>query len=321
MVLNNEGEHGSRWSAILFDFLEDRLCAANAQRVGEEGRGRHGRPCWHHYRHGREDEGFGAREPRASSGQRDSAQGVCIFCPGGARPPVQTMIAFIDDDRVDHGVEPICRVLPIAPSTYHRHVAKQTDPSRLSCERQGIWRYDRDQACIQGKLRGLRRPQALATDATGRLRYSPLNRRKTDERLGITRRYPRKPVRTTISNKAAPCRSITSTVSSMHPDQMSGCQTSPTSPLGRASFMSRSSSMRMPSQCRVACSRTAHTGFVLDALEQALHDQRPVQGDGLIHHSDRGSQYVSIKYIERLALAGIEPSVGSVGDSGAGARA
>ena len=61
-------------------------------------------------------------------------------------------------------------------------------------------------------------------------------------------------------------------------------------------------------------SRTAHTDFVLDALEQALHQRRPEQS-GLVHHSDRGSQYVSIKYTERLAEAGIEPSVGSVGDS------
>ncbi len=61
-------------------------------------------------------------------------------------------------------------------------------------------------------------------------------------------------------------------------------------------------------------SRTAHAGFVLDALEQALHDRRPAKGS-LTHHSDKGSQYVSIKYTERLLGAGIEPSVGSVGDS------
>jgi putative transposase len=62
-------------------------------------------------------------------------------------------------------------------------------------------------------------------------------------------------------------------------------------------------------------SRTAHAGFVLDAPEQVLHDRRPLHGGGLIYHSDGGSQYVSIKYTERLAQAGIEPSVGSVGDS------
>ena len=62
-------------------------------------------------------------------------------------------------------------------------------------------------------------------------------------------------------------------------------------------------------------SRSAEPGFVLDALEQALHDRKPLCRGGLIHHSDRGVQYVSIKYTERLADAGVEPSVGSVGDS------
>jgi transposase InsO family protein len=60
-------------------------------------------------------------------------------------------------------------------------------------------------------------------------------------------------------------------------------------------------------------SRLAHAGFVLDALEQALHERKPVSGD-LVHHSDRGVQYVSIKYTERLAEAGLVPSVGSIGD-------
>lgn len=62
-------------------------------------------------------------------------------------------------------------------------------------------------------------------------------------------------------------------------------------------------------------SSSAHAGFVLDALEQAVHDRRPVKSMGLVHHSDRGSQYLSIRYSERLKEAGIEPSVGSVGDS------
>jgi transposase InsO family protein len=61
-------------------------------------------------------------------------------------------------------------------------------------------------------------------------------------------------------------------------------------------------------------SRTAHAGFVLDALEQALHERRPAQGGGLVHHSDLGVQYVSIRHTERLAEAGIQPPVGSIGD-------
>ena len=62
-------------------------------------------------------------------------------------------------------------------------------------------------------------------------------------------------------------------------------------------------------------SSSMRTDFVLDALEQALYDRQPQRDDALIHHSDRGSQYVSIRYSERLAEAGIEPSVGSRGDS------
>ena len=84
-------------------------------------------------------------------------------------------------------------------------------------------------------------------------------------------------------------------------------------PLPGASHGSGFARPRTGSGWRV--SRTAHAGFVLDALEQALHERRPVRGGGLVHHSDRGVQYVSIKYTERLAAAGIEPSVGSVGDS------
>ena len=61
-------------------------------------------------------------------------------------------------------------------------------------------------------------------------------------------------------------------------------------------------------------SRSPKTDFVLDALEQALYSRRPAHKSGLIHHSDRGSQYVSIRYTERPGKAGIEPSVGSVGD-------
>src|SRR5690606_37000685 len=57
------------------------------------------------------------------------------------------------------------------------------------------------------------------------------------------------------------------------------------------------------------------TDFVLDALEQAVYDRRPTHSDGLVHHSDRGSQYVSIRYSDRLSEAGINPSVGSTGSA------
>lgn len=62
-------------------------------------------------------------------------------------------------------------------------------------------------------------------------------------------------------------------------------------------------------------STSAHASFILDDLEQAVHERRPAKGIGLVHHSDRGKQYLSIRYTERLGEAGIEPSVGTVGDS------
>jgi transposase InsO family protein len=62
-------------------------------------------------------------------------------------------------------------------------------------------------------------------------------------------------------------------------------------------------------------SSSMRTDFVLDALEQALYERQPQLLDQLVHHSDRGSQYISIRYTERLVEAGIEPSVGSRGDS------
>ena len=79
---------------------------------------------------------LGAREPRTSPGERDSSQGVSVFCPDGARPPGEAMIAFIDDHREAYGVAPICEVLPIAPSTYHAQIAQRIGVSKRSARAQ-----------------------------------------------------------------------------------------------------------------------------------------------------------------------------------------
>ena len=126
-----------------------------------------------------------------------------------------------------------------------------------------------------------------------------------------------KPVRTTISNKAAPCP-LDHVNRQFHAPRPNALWVSDFTYVATwkgfvyVAFVIDTYARRIVGW---RASRTAHTGFVLDALEQALHERQPVRGDGLIHHSDRGSQYVSIKYTERLAEAGIEPSVGSVGDS------
>ena len=109
---------------------EDRLYRADPERVGQEGRGRQRSARGRADPDSREDDGARTGEPRAALGERDSAEGFSGFCVGGARLPVEVMIDFIDDHRREHGVEPICNVLPIAPSTYYDHLARQADPAR-----------------------------------------------------------------------------------------------------------------------------------------------------------------------------------------------
>jgi transposase InsO family protein len=126
-----------------------------------------------------------------------------------------------------------------------------------------------------------------------------------------------KPVRTTVSDKAAPCRldHVNRQFNAPAPDRLwlsDFTYVATWAGFVYVAFVIDAYARRIVGW---RASRTAHASFVLDALEQALHERRPLHRGGLIHHSDRGSQYVSIKYTERLAQAGVEPSVGSVGDS------
>ena len=228
------------------------------------------------------------------------------------------MIAFIDDHREAHGVEPICKVLPIAPSTYHEHAAKRADPAKLSP------RAKRDMSL---KLE-IRRVFAANFEVYGvRKVWRQLRRegfdiaRCTVERLmrsmGLRGVIRGKPVKTTVSDKAAPCPldHVKRQFRAPRPNVLwvsDFTYVATWQGFVYVAFVIDTFARRIVGW---RTSRTAHTGFVLDALEQALHDRRPVHRGGLVHHSDRGSQYVAIKYTERLAEAGIEPSVGSVGDS------
>jgi len=135
--------------------------------------------------------------------------------------------------------------------------------------------------------------------------------------LGLQGVIRGKPVRTTISDRSAPCP-LDQANRQFHAPAPNMLWVSDFSYVATwAGFVYVAFVMDVYARYIVGwrVSRTAHASFVLDALEQAIHDCRPVHLGGLVHHSDRGSQYVSIKYTECLAEAGIEPSVGSVGDS------
>ncbi|MER9594113.1 IS3 family transposase [Mesorhizobium sp. M0244] len=318
LVLDHEGEHASRWAAV----------SSIAAKIGCTAQTLHE---W--VKKAERDSGVRAGVPtdvatKLKALERENRElrqaneilrkASAYFCPGGARPPVQAMIAFIDDHREAHGVEPICKVLPIAPSTYHDHVAKRIDPSRLSA------RVKRDEA-LKDEVRrvfeanfrvyGVRKIwRQLQREGFDVARCTVARLMKAMGLEGIIRG---KPIRTTVSDKAAPCPlgHVNRQFHAPAPNMLwvsDFTYVATWTGFVYVAFVIDTYARRIVGW-RV--SRTAHASFVLDALEQALHDRRPVQGGRLIHHSDRGSQYVSIRYTERLAEAGVEPSVGSVGDS------
>ena len=228
------------------------------------------------------------------------------------------MIAFIDDHREMYGVEPICRVLPIAPSTYHAHVARRTDPARasararrdavLSAAIRRVWEENFRVYGVHKVWRQLgREGVSVARCTVARLMH----------RMNLEGIVRGKAAKTTISNRATPCPTdrVNRQFQAPRPNVLwvsDFTYVATWAGFVYVAFVIDAYARRIVGW-RV--SRTAHASFVLDALEQALHERRPVGGGGLVHHSDRGSQYVSIKYTERLVEAGIEPSVGSVGDS------
>ncbi len=228
------------------------------------------------------------------------------------------MIAFIDDHRGAYGVEPICRVLPIAPSTYHAHAAKRADPGKLCARakrdvllKAEVQRVFTENFEVYGVRKVWRQLQREGVD-TARCTVARLMRG-----MGLQGVIRGKPIRTTISDKAAPCPldHVNRQFIAPRPNVLwvsDFTYVSTWQGFVYVAFVIDTFARRIVGW---RASRTAHAGFVLDALEQALHDRRPIHRAGLVHHSDRGSQYVSIKYTERLAEAGIEPSVGSVGDS------
>jgi transposase InsO family protein len=226
------------------------------------------------------------------------------------------MIAFIDREREEYGVEPICRVLPIAPSVYYEQKAREDDylrvPPRLRYDdvlRQEIHRIWKDNYEVYGARKvwhQLKRDGFTVAKCTvERLMRS----------MGLQGVVRGRTVKTTVPGPAdeRPLDLVQREFVASRPNQLWVADFTYVATWSGVTYVAFIIDVysRMIVGWRVSSSMT--TELTLDALEQALW-AREVKGR-LVHHSDRGSQYLSIRYSERLTDAGVDPSVGSTGDS------
>ena len=228
------------------------------------------------------------------------------------------MYGLVDTYRDTHGVEPICKVLQIAPSAYRRHAARRRDAALLSA------RAKRDDA-LQPRIEQVWNAnlQVYGADKV----WKQMNRegvkvaRCTVERLmrrlGLRGVMRGKVVRTTIRDHKAPCPldKVNRQFRAERPNQLWVSDFTYVSTWQGWLYVAFVVDVFARRIVGWRVSTSMSTDFVLDALEQALYARQPERDSKLIHHSDRGSQYVSIRYSERLSEAGVEPSVGSKGDS------
>ncbi len=230
------------------------------------------------------------------------------------------MVAFVEEHRDEYGVEPICDVLPIAPSTYHEHARRRRNPERrphrarrdeqLRVEVRRVHRESLEGVYGADKVwRQLRREgQSVARCTVERLM-------RADGLRGIVRgrAFTATTTTTTDETAARPADLVQRDFSATRPNQLWVADL--TYVATWSGFVYAAFVVDVLSRAIVGwrVSSSLRSDLALDALEQALH-ARP-NTDGLVHHSDRGTQYLAIRYTERLAAAGIERSVGSVGDS------
>ena len=224
----------------------------------------------------------------------------------------------MDRHRQAYGVESICKVLQIAPSGYWRHVALRREPHKR-CARvqrdealmphiQRLWHanlqvYGADKVWKQMNREGV----SVARCTVERLM----------RRLGLRGVRRGKVVRTTVGDSKAICPldRVKRHFSAERPNQLWVSDFTYVSTWQGWLYVAFVIDVFARRIVGWRVSSSMRTDFVLDALEQALYARQPERDGTLVCHSDRGSQYVSIRYTERLAEAGIEPSVGSKGDS------
>jgi transposase InsO family protein len=227
------------------------------------------------------------------------------------------MVSFIDQHKDQYGVEPMCSVLPIAPSTYYEHARRRRQPERRPA------RHRRDDE-LQSQIRRVYEDNQLVYGARKVWRQL----RRDDVRVArctVARLMAKMGLRGAVRGRAFKVTTVAN-----------DAQPRPLDRVGRRFEAERPNQLWVADITYVATwsgfvyvafvidvfsrfivgwrvSSSLRSDLALDALEQALWARQP--GDGLVHHSDRGVQYLSIRYTERLAEAGIEASVGSKGDS------
>jgi putative transposase len=226
------------------------------------------------------------------------------------------MVAFIDAHRATYGVEPICAQLPIAPSLYYTHKAREKDPDhcppRLRRDRElakEIRRVYEENFQVYGARkvwRQLRREGfTVARCTVERLMRA----------LGLEGVRRGKKHRTTVADKGAerPTDHVNRQFQAARPDQLWVADFTYVATWAGFVYVAFVVDVFARRIIGWRAARSMKADLVLDALEQALWARSGAVG--VVHHSDAGSQYLSIRYTERLAEVGAVPSVGSVGDS------
>jgi transposase InsO family protein len=229
------------------------------------------------------------------------------------------MVTFIDEQREAYGVEPICAVWPIAPSTYYAHKARQVDPERR-CARarrdevlreriQQVWMENFEVYGVRKVWRELRRRDEPVARCTVARLMGAMGLRGA----GRGRKF----VRTTIADEPAqrPQDLVSRQFRATAPNQLWVADLTYVATWRGFVYVAFVIDVFARRIVGWRVSTSLRSDLALDALDQALYDRPIAESSRLIHHSDRGTQYLSIRYTERLAAAGIEPSVGSTGDS------
>jgi transposase InsO family protein len=228
------------------------------------------------------------------------------------------MVSFVDEHREKNGVEPICSVLPIAPSTYYASKAREADPTlrslrarsdaELRREIRRVWEENFRVYGVHKVWRQLNREgQEVARCTVERLMRE----------MGLKGAVRGRRARTTLPADAAE-RSMDLVDRAFTVERPNRLWVSDLTRVATwrgfvyVAFVIDAFSRRIVGW---RASNSLRSDLALDALEQALWERQDRAEDRLVHHSDRGVQYLSIRYTERLAEAGIEPSVGSRGDS------